>query len=89
MPTRKILPEITDDDDTQGQFMPNPVLNRQLAMAREEEIQRNLKRREKILAARSRAADPVAGRRGFGGKRPAFPRPLSVDRLLLRLRAGQ
>jgi hypothetical protein len=43
----------TGDDDTEGQSMlSNPLLNRQLASAREEEIQRNLKQRQKLEEAR-------------------------------------
>jgi hypothetical protein len=43
----------TGDDDTEGQSMlSNPLLNRQLASAREQEIQRNLKQRQKVDEAR-------------------------------------
>jgi hypothetical protein len=53
MPARKILPTATSDDDTEGQFMlPNPEMNRHLARAREDEIRRNLKRRENAFEAR-------------------------------------
>ncbi len=42
------LPKATgDDDDTEGQSMlSNPLLNRQLASAREQDIQRHLKQRQ-------------------------------------------
>jgi hypothetical protein len=36
-----------DDDDTEGHsFLPNQLLNRELASARENEIRRNLKQRQ-------------------------------------------
>jgi hypothetical protein len=46
MSARKILPKTTVEDDTEGQFLPNPELNRHLARAREDEIRRNLRRRD-------------------------------------------
>jgi hypothetical protein len=53
MPEREILPKTAGEDDTEGQFMlPNPDMNRHLARAREEEIRRNLKRRENAFEAR-------------------------------------
>jgi hypothetical protein len=43
------------DDDTEGQSMlPNPLLNRQLASAREQEIQRNLRERQRADEAARR-----------------------------------
>ena len=49
--------EPTDDEDTEGLvLLPNPEISRQLARAREEEIQRNLKRHETVVEAR-RARD--------------------------------
>lgn len=43
------------DDDTEGQSMlSNPLLNRQLASAREQEIQRNLRERQKADEASRR-----------------------------------
>ena len=43
----------TGEDDTEGQSMlSNPLLNRQLASAREQEIQRNLRERQKADEAR-------------------------------------
>ena len=47
------LPKAVGEDDTEGQSMlSNPLLNRQLASAREQEIQRNLKQRQKLDEAR-------------------------------------
>ncbi len=50
---RRTASRATGDDDTEGHSMlPNPLLNRQLASAREQEIQRNLKQRQKLDEAR-------------------------------------
>ncbi|MDP9483153.1 MAG: hypothetical protein M3P84_08030 [Chloroflexota bacterium] len=43
-----------DDDDAEGHMMGNPLLNQQLARAREQDIQRNLRAHE----ARSEASRP-------------------------------
>ena len=43
-----------DDDDAEGHMMGNPLLNQQLARAREQDIQRNLRAHE----ARSEAGRP-------------------------------
>jgi hypothetical protein len=44
-----------DDEDTEGQSMlSNPLLNRQLASAREQEIQRNLRERQRADEAARR-----------------------------------
>ena len=42
------------DDDTEGHMMGNPLLNQQLARAREQDIQRNMRAQE----ARSEASRP-------------------------------
>ena len=42
------------DDDTEGHMLGNPLLNQQLARAREQDIQRNLRAQE----ARSEASRP-------------------------------
>ncbi len=50
---RRQVGKAIGDDDTEGQSMlSNPLLNRQLASIREQEIQRNLKQRQKVDEAR-------------------------------------
>jgi len=53
METRKLVSRTTVDDDTEGHFMlPNPDMNRHLARFREEEIRRDLRRRQDAFEAR-------------------------------------
>ncbi len=47
------VPPVSQEPDTEGhQFLPNPIINRQLAEQRERDIQRDLLRRERELEAR-------------------------------------
>jgi hypothetical protein len=48
------LARATGDDDTEGHMMGNPLLNQQLARAREQDIQRNLRAHQ----TRSEASRP-------------------------------
>lgn len=41
------MPLATGEEDTEGHFMPNPLLSRELASARERDIRRDLKDRQK------------------------------------------
>ena len=47
-------PKATGDDDTEGHMMGNPLLNQQLARAREQDIQRNMRANQQ----RSEASRP-------------------------------
>ena len=52
---RRNVSKAAGDDDTEGQSMlSNPLLNRQLASAREQEIQRHLRERQKADEAARR-----------------------------------